>query len=520
VSAYSSSPSDDDRSPKRRLRAQRDYKVRFNKLTDDGFGAGNGPCGYEIRALGGIPGEQARVRLEHVSPHHPLAWGRILKITEKSPHRVSAPCARALRCGGCPWMQLAYDAQVAEKRARLQRLLAELRDRLSNASHPTIGPAVTATPVTVEPSPQTLHYRNRGKYILARKGDGVVVGAYRPRTHRVISTLGCPVVEPAVDITAKVLAGLLGRSALPIYNERTQSGVLRYAGARANLDGEVLATLVVTERGDGKEIEALARALQSEWTGVVGITLHVNKSKGNVLFAGPSHTLWGRSTLTDRFGTTRVQLKGQSFLQINRGQATGLYAHVTKLAGKRFTAGGANPAGACGRSPIIWDLFCGTGAIALALGRCGASVLGIEKDENSVALARAEATRAAIDDRCTFVAADAHTCLAHNQTPQNSPRPDVVVVNPPRAGCRSELLVDLAGAGVDRIVYISCNPTTLLRDLTLLGKRGYTLSHLRGFDMMPHTPHLETVAALDRGTDLPPAFNLADTADPTCETSV
>jgi 23S rRNA (uracil1939-C5)-methyltransferase len=468
---------------RRRLYPARTYKVEFTGYTDDGFASGKGPCGYEIRAMGAVRGETALVRLEHVSPHRPLGWGRIEKLLDTAEERRKPACVRAATCGGCSWMHLSYETQLAEKSGRLREIAGRLR--------PMTAPHKESLRASCEvaASPRTLRYRNRGKYVLAKKRGKVVVGAYRPRTHRVISTLGCPVVETPVDITARVLAQLLTRTDLPIYDEKTRHGVLRYAGVRANDRGEVLATLVTRTEGP-ESIRLFARDLRNQCPGLVGVTQDINPASGNVLFSGDARPLWGKPVLEEGFGPARVRLQGHSFLQVNRTQAARLYEHVAEtVSPSGSSAPGVTP-------PTVWELFCGTGAISLLLARRGVRVTGVELDPVSVQMATEAAQAAGLRELCRFTSSDAGEWLEARAASERPP--GAIVVNPPRSGCSPEVISAVAALRPCRLVYVSCNPDTLVRDLERLAPSGFELFDLRGFDMMPHTPHLETVAVMER----------------------
>jgi len=478
--------------------------VTFDRYGPDGLAVGAGPKGVDLHVDGGIRGERARVEIDHVSQHRRQGWARLVALEEASPHRTRDPDAPGHRCGGCSWSHLDAVAQKEAKEARLQ----EVVDACGLPARGLPSPLVV-------PSPRPSAYRNRGKYVLARKHGQVVLGAFRPRSHEVASTLGCPVMAPVVDETARALASLLAHRKWSIYDERQGRGLLRYAGIRANHRDEVLVTLVVSRLAD-RPWRNLALGLRHRVPSLAGLTLDVNPDPGNVLFSGQTERILGSAEVVDRYGPAVVRLTGQGFGQVNREVATLLYAHAAEAALAPLPA----PLPDQSRPPArVWDLFCGAGALTQILARRAAApapapapetgpapgpdhdrdhargpdILGVERDEAVVRLAAGAAQSAGLT-ACRYEAGDANDLLAG----PHRAAPEVVVVNPPRTGCRPALLAALVAQRVPRVVYVSCSAETLARDLKVLQEGGLRLQSLQGFDMLPLTPHLELVALVER----------------------
>ena len=467
--------------------------MSFFAYDDEGLARGKGPCGYEIRVRGACVNEQAIVKLDHVSRHGPVAWGRIQEMLISSPDRVKPLCRRSSRCGGCPWMHLKYESQIREKTGRLQSIFSAMDTS-------SVQPGIH---IETAHSKSTRHYRNRGKYVLAHKRNQLIVGGYIPRSHRVISTLGCPVVETPVDSTARIAArhiSTLDKSA--IYDEKTRKGLLRYIGVRANYKGRVLLTLVASAGNDAM-LNPLAEALIKRCPDLVGVTLDINDTPGNVIFSGRTLTLAGEDSIGERFGSARVNLKGENFAQVNRHTAEAMYEFAVREIQLRTRTRKSESAERKDISndksgPVLWDLFSGPGAFSIQMAQQGFQVLGVELDPSSVESARESAVFCGKNVLPPlFLQADANTCVSEALAAM--PDPDAVVVNPPRAGCRPELLDDLAALQSSPfILYVSCNPESLARDIVYLAGRGYVLTSLKGFDMLPHTPHMEVVALLQK----------------------
>lgn len=478
---------------------------------------------WEIHAPWGARDDLARVELLHVSPHHGVAWARILEVLEPSPRRCLPFDFPGHRCGGCGFAHLGPEEQLWAKGERLSTLAARFP-----------GAALASPPV--RPAERLTAYRNRGKYVLglqappgprgrpqgARAGaprrseaPRPVLGAFLPRSHRVVSTLGCPVMEPAVERAAAALEGLLGETRLSLYDETSGQGLLRYAAIRANHRGEVLVTLVTARTPEGpsadEDLAPLVLGLCLALPDLVGVTLDVNPTRGNVLFSGDEQVLHGAAVLEERYGPARVSLTGEGFGQVNREQAAAIYQAAAEAA--------LAPLGDRGAPKRIWELYAGAGALSQVVAhqagdRADLWVLGIERDPRAVAQANQAARDLGLAERLQFRAADASEALwppappdpagaeegYHDPHDPFAGPPDVVALDPPRTGCRPPLLEGLCRARVPRVVYVSCDPETLGRDLSLLERGGYVVRSLGGFDLMPQTPHLEVLAVAEWST--------------------
>jgi len=440
-------------------------------IDDDGAAvtaAGDDP---RVHVAGALPDERVTAVVEHLSPHARAAWARLETIEAPSPARRPPACRAFGACGGCVLQHLDYDAQLAWKRARVAR-------------------ALTAIDVAVDAcvaSPRPLGYRNRSKLVVARNDGRLVLGAYAPRSHDVVDTAGCRIAEPPLDDTATALAALLDQAGVAAYDERTLIGDLRHVVLRASHDGRVLATWVTTRPlPDGP---ALASALRAARPEVVGVVEHVNRGRGNAIFAATTkddRVLAGQATIEDRVDVggrqrraVRLRLSSGAFFQANRDVAALAYAAIADAL-------------AIQPDEHVVDAYCGIGGIALALAGAGATeVVGIEEHTGAVADAAASAALNDIDN-VRFVAGDVARELAAVD------HADVVVLNPPRKGCALEVLAEVVRLAPRAIAYLSCDPHTLARDLARLATRGYRTIRVTPFDMLPHTPHVEALAILGR----------------------
>jgi 23S rRNA (uracil1939-C5)-methyltransferase len=448
-------------------------QVTATWLDEAGQGVGTAE-GQRLHVADLLPGERAEVAIDHTSPHRPEAWGRIVRrLGPTSADRAEPACPGFGRCGGCLWQHLAYPAQLVAKRARVVEALADV-------------PAVRDGAIEVgeaRPSPQLFGYRNKGKYVAGRVGNApgapLVLGAYAPRSHHVIDTLGCRVVAPIIDEVATWVRGAAESAQLVPYDESTRAGELRYVVIR-EAAGDVMVALVVTPATPRTKLEQVANAL-SRHPAVRGlVAIRNDRRDGAIVPSGSSaQVLFGHGHLVEELAGVRVEVGAGEFLQVNRAQAQAMYARVAELAGDL-------------RGKRAVDLFSGLGGFAIHLARAGAQVTAVEIDREAVAQLRRAAERAHLS--LTAIAGDANAELAAELG-----TPDLVVVNPPRKGLSAstrELLVALAAP---TIMYVSCRPESLGRDLVALAEHGWQPDRIEPFDLMPGTAQIETVVRLRRG---------------------
>lgn len=415
-----------------------------------------------VHVAGALVDEEVEVTVGHLSPHRPSAWAQLDAVLRPSSLRVPPACAAYGDCGGCTLEHLTYAAQVAWKGERVGEELA--RQGLDLAVEPCV------------PSPRPLGYRNKTKLVYAadeqRRGR---LGAYAPRSHRVVGLDGCQVVEPPLDELTTALRGLLTAREVVPYDERRGEGQLRYAISRVNHRRQVLLTLV-TAAAPFVEGEPLAQALMTAHPTVVGVVQNINRSRGNVLYGDEERCLAGQAHLVDRVGEVQLRLSSTAFFQVNREVAARLYADLRQAA-------------ALHRDERVIDAYAGVGGIALTLAADAGEVIGIEEHARAVADASASAELNGIGN-ARFIAADAGAALAELGSAA------VVVLNPPRRGCSPEVLQAVASLRPRLVAYVSCAPDTLARDLTLLGRHGLVARRVTPYDMLPQTPHVESLALL------------------------
>jgi 23S rRNA (uracil1939-C5)-methyltransferase len=452
-------------------------QVKIDGLDDDGRGVGTAD-GVAIHVAGALPGETVAAEIEHRSPHAPRAWARLVSIQGRpADERVEPPCPAHPRCGGCVWQHVAYPAQLTEKRRTVEQALGRSIDDVIAAPH-------------------EIHYRNKAKYVIAARAGKLVLGSYAPASHDVLDMAGCRVPQKPLDEVARAALAGAEREGLSAYDEQSVDpraplrfapptgktgsgppGELRHLVVRANHDGEVLVVWVTRTRACGPALTRAARALRARLPAVAGIVQHVNPHPGNAIFHGEDHLLDGVDRLADRVGEVTLELSAQAFFQVNRDQAARLYAEVARLA----------------RGPKIIDLYTGVGGIALTLARRGHRVEGVEVIPSAIDDARRSAAALGLP-RARFRVADAGPGLRAAAADLGGV--DTLVVNPPRKGLAPDVRDAILALAPPRVVYVSCGPRSLAADLAVLG-RAYAVTAVRAYDLMPGTPHVETVVCLD-----------------------
>lgn len=434
-------------------------RVKIDHLDDDGRGVGTAD-GLEVHVPGALPGETVAAEIEHKSPHAPRAWARLVSIEGRpADERVEPACPAHPRCGGCVWQHVAYPAQLTEKRRAVERALGRAIDDVIAAPH-------------------EIHYRNKAKYVVAARGGQLVLGSYAPASHDVLDMAGCRVPQKPLDEVARAALSGAAQEGLTAYDEQSRAGELRHLVVRANHDGEVLVVWVTRTRASGPALARAARAIRARLPAVAGVVQHVNPHPGGAIFHGEDHLLDGVDRLADRVGEVTLELSAQAFFQVNRDQAARLYAEVARLA----------------RGPRVIDLYTGVGGIALTLARRGLRVEGVEVVPPAIADARRSADALGLAARARFRVADAAPGLRAAAADLGGV--DTLVVNPPRKGLAADVRDAILALAPARVVYVSCAPRSLAADLAVLG-RDYAVTAVRAFDLMPGTPHVETVACLD-----------------------
>ena len=422
--------------------------------------------GRVVFVPGTILGERWEVQLLKVKTN--VAWGRAVRLLAPSPERVELDCPLAGRCGGCQYRHMTYEEELRAKRQRVQDALTRVG-----------GVSLELPQVLGAEDP--LRYRNKVQFPVAQEKRGLAVGYYRARSHDVLDVADCLLQPEAVTTLRRAFKGWMERYRVPAYDEGTRQGLIRHLYVRTNQAGEALCC-VVANGARLPHAPELVQALRQAAPALAGLVLNTNTKDTNVIL-GPSYrTIWGRDFLEERLCGMTFRLSVPSFFQINRAQTERLYAQALEFAGLT------------GRETVL-DLYCGIGTISLALAQRAGQVIGAEIVPEAVQDAQANAARNQVDN-ARFLCGDAGE--AAFQLAAEGVRPQVICVDPPRKGLAPEVPEILASMAPERIVYVSCDPATLARDVKRFGELGYPAVNAQAVDLFPRTAHVETVVLLSQ----------------------
>ncbi|MDQ4030602.1 MAG: 23S rRNA (uracil(1939)-C(5))-methyltransferase RlmD, partial [Actinomycetota bacterium] len=437
---------------------------------------GNGVArlnGFVVFVRRGLPGDTVKARVTKVQRNHAEALAT--EVLQPSPRRVDAPCAHYPACGGCRFQDLAYDAQAEAKAEQVGDALR----RLGGIAEPPLEPILAAE--------QVFHYRNKLEYSFTQLADGPTLGFHKAgRWDEVLEVERCWLTTDVGNGIRNAVRDWAREEGLAAYDQAEQTGYLRHLVVREGINtGQVLVQLV-TARGERFETGYFVEILR-RFPEVRSIHWSVNESSAEVTNL-PTQLLWGDDAIEEELCGLRFRVRPNAFLQTNTRMAERLYGLAREYAG--LTG-----------KETVWDLYCGIGTIGLTMAPDALTVWGIEVSEESVACALENADLNEISNAAFFAG---NVGQSVEELLERSGPPDVVVVDPPRAGLAGKALRRLGRIGAPRIVYVSCNPTTLASDAKQLGGDwGYRLVKARPVDMFPHTPHVETVALLEKTEAVP-----------------
>ncbi|MFM1654731.1 23S rRNA (uracil(1939)-C(5))-methyltransferase RlmD [Brevibacillus sp. B_LB10_24] len=444
-------------------------ELEISGLTHEGAGVGRYE-GYTLFVPQALPGDRIRAEVVHVKKNYGFA--RLLDVLAESPHRVQPPCPVFDRCGGCSLQHLAYEEQLRHKR---QVVVDNLR-RIGGI--PTEGEgAVLVHPTLGMANPW--RYRNKAQVPIGEQEGGLVGGFYAERSHTIIDIDHCLIQHEANDEAVAAVKRIAVRLGIQPYDENRHTGLLRHVVTRVGANtGEVMVVLITTEAFIPQR-ELLIEAICRQLPAVKSIVQNINPHRTNVIFGDETFTLWGQDEIYDTIGPVRFAISARSFYQVNPQQTEVLYKKTLEYAGLT------------GEQTVI-DAYCGIGTISLFLAQRARRVYGVEIVPEAIADANRNARLNGIDNVTFAVGAAEEVIPAWKQ---EGIRADVIVVDPPRKGCDEALLTTILQMRPERVVYVSCNPATLARDLKVLGEL-YEVREVQPVDMFPWTGHVECCSLL------------------------
>jgi len=411
-----------------------------------------------------IAGEKYRVRIEKVGKT--WAAGKIVEILEKSPHRVNRECPVAKLCGGCDFWHMDYEEETRLKAERVRQCLNRIG-----------GESLTEVPILAAPT--CYGYRNKAQYPVSSQKNRVFAGFFKAGTHQVIENEKCLILPPETDRVKKIVIDYVNHYRITAYDETTGKGLLRHIYVRRGAVSEQILVCLVVNGRKLPHIDDLIKRLQTV-PGFTCLVLSVNTKAGNTVLGEEFITLYGPGYIEDTLCDLKFRLSARSFYQVNHHQAQRLYEAA--IAQAEIT-----------KEDLVLDLYCGVGTITLAMAKAAGKVIGVEVVEQAVEDARENARRNGIEN-AEFFCGDAGKAALELEN--QGIRPDVVVVDPPRKGLNADTIEALHRMSPRRIVYVSCDPATLARDVALLKERGYVLKNAQAADLFPRCSHVESIVCL------------------------
>jgi len=419
---------------------------------------------------GALPGEVVIAKIEKIEQKYAIA--KLKKIRTKSPERVEPPCSIFEKCGGCQLQHLSYEGQLKEKKDQVIQAF-ERYTHFTNDNIPINNTIGMNNPWS---------YRNKGQLQVGKVGEQVIAGLYEMGSHNLIDLSECAVQHPKANEIVQKTKQILQKLQIPIYNERKRSGVIRTVVTRVGFETGQLQLVLVTNQRQIPKLNELIMEIRYELPDVKSIVQNINSSKTSTIFGEESVLLWGEERIEEKLGDLSFSLSPRAFFQLNPEQTVKLYNKVKEYAALTGTE-------------IVVDAYCGVGTIGLWLASAAKEIRGMDIIPEAILDARENARRSGITN-AIYEVGKAETWMP--KWVNEGFAPDVVVVDPPRTGCDQALLNTLIQVKPKKLIYVSCNPSTLAKDCKHLLAAGFILKEIQPVDMFPHTSHVECVTLLER----------------------
>lgn len=450
------------------LTKNKEYIVDIVDIGQGGVGIGKYD-GFTVFVEGGLVEDKVKVKINKSKKNY--AVGDIVEVIEKSPFRVDRKCSDSLKdCGGCQVQELEYQKQLDIKTNEVKQVITRI-GKLDNVKiHNTIG------------MENPFRYRNKAQFPIQKSGNNPVIGFYKKKSHDIIPMDKCIIQHDINDKIVKIIKTYINAYNVSVYDEKTHTGVLRHLVTKIGFTtNEVMVVLVA----NGKKLpylKELASVLEENIPGFKTLVVNVNREKTNVILGKENRVIYGNGKINDYIGNLVFEISPLSFFQVNPVQTEVLYNKALEYADLK-------------ENDTVFDIYCGIGTISLFLAQKAKKVYGIEIVEDAIKDAKINAHINKLDN-VEFYVGKAEEVVPKMYSEGKTA--NVVVVDPPRKGCDEKVLDTIISMQPDRVVYVSCNPSTLARDLNYLDERGYRCTEIQPVDMFPHTMHVECVAKLEK----------------------
>ncbi|WP_280145801.1 23S rRNA (uracil(1939)-C(5))-methyltransferase RlmD [Bacillus amyloliquefaciens] len=444
------------------------YDVTFEDLTHEGAGVAK-VQGFPIFVLNALPEEKAQIKVTRVKKG--FAFGRLIELKEESPHRTDAPCPIYKQCGGCQLQHMTYDGQLLFKQKQVKDVLERIGklDLSKVTVHPTLG------------MEDPWNYRNKAQVPVGEREGGLVAGFYQQRSHDIIDMSACLIQQSKNDEAVKAVKDICANYGVKAYNEERHKGWLRHIMVRYGVVTGEMMIVFITRTNDFPHKAKIIEDITAQFPHVKSIVQNINPNKTNVIFGDETNVIWGEEYIYDLIGDVKFAISARSFYQVNPEQTKVLYDKALEYAELQ------------GEEAVI-DAYCGIGTISLFLAKQAKKVYGVEIVPEAIEDAKRNAELNGITN-AEFAVGEAETVIP--KWYKEGITADTLVVDPPRKGCDEALLRTIIDMKPKRVVYVSCNPGTLARDLRVLEDGGYQTLEVQPVDMFPHTNHVECVAVLE-----------------------
>ncbi|AOY74750.1 23S rRNA (uracil(1939)-C(5))-methyltransferase RlmD [Clostridium formicaceticum] len=442
------------------------YSIEIEDMGHTGEGVGRIE-GFTVFVEGGIPGDYLKIKLKTLKKNYGI--GRIIQMLKPSEDRISPPCSLANTCGGCQIMHMDYGAQLAIKGKRVKEILERI-GKIETTIHPTIG------------MENPYEYRNKAQFPVGILKGKAILGFYKKSSHDIVATDYCHIQAPINKEVIEVIKNYIETYKISVYDEKSKKGLIRHVVTKVGFaTGEVMVVMIT----NGKELplkNRLVEMLQKKVKGLKSVVQNINDKNTNVIFGKETLTIYGEDKIVDYIGDLKFHISAQSFFQVNPMQTKVLYEKALDYAG---LTGEEN----------VFDIYCGIGTISLFLAKKAKKVIGVEVVEAAIKDAKENARINDINNT-EFYVGEAEVVIP--ELYEKGLKADVVVVDPPRKGCEEKVLETIVKMNPKRVVYVSCNPASLARDLAYLEGKGYKTVEVQPVDMFPHTAHVECVVGICR----------------------
>lgn len=444
----------------------KEYEMNIDSLGASGEGVGR-IQGFTVFVEGALPGERVLVKIVKVAKKY--AYGKLMHLIQKSVNRVEPKCPYFKFCGGCQLQHMSYDAQLEYKTRQVKDAL----ERIGRFKDVNVLPAIGMD--------QPWKYRNKAQFPAGLIDGKPALGFFMARSHRLINIEDCPIQHDISEKVTALVRKFIHTYNIPVYQEDIHKGIIRHVVTRVGFHSNQLMVIIVTN-GELPRKKELITTLREGLPAITSIIQNYQTERTNVVLGRKNVTLWGSDYIMDAIGDLKFKISPLSFYQVNPIQTEKLYAKALEYAAL------------AGKETVI-DAYCGIGTISLFLARKAAKVYGVEVIPQAIEDAKENARMNDIEN-AEFLVGESETVIP--RLSKLGVKADVVVVDPPRKGCDEKLLQSIVEIAPNRMVYVSCNPATLARDLKYMAENGYEIREVQPVDLFPQGYHVETICLMSK----------------------